>query len=202
MTPLSTAWSQLLPGCEQVGAELLARWSEPHRHYHDLSHLTHSLAALRELGGTARAERLALWFHDAIYTGRPGNDEHDSARLASDLLTGAGLPTAEVQEVHRLVLVTIDHAPDPTDGAGARVSDADLAILGAEPARYLASVASLRAESGTVHDRLWRTSRLARVAELLAADPLFHTAAGRSRWLAAARANLVAEQRSLLAGRG
>ena len=195
---LAAVWAELLPGRSSLGAELLERWSEPHRHYHDTSHLRAALVALDELGGAARAERLAIWFHDAIHTGRPGRDERESAALAVLRLTDGGLAQGEVAEVSRLVLVTIDHSPAADDEAGARVSDADLAILGAAPERYRASVAALRAEAGTDADS-WRAARLARLVALLAAEPLFHTATGRHRWLAIARANLAAEQQALLA---
>ncbi|MFT4110786.1 MAG: hypothetical protein QM633_14395, partial [Propionicimonas sp.] len=73
----------------------------------------------------------------------------------------------------------------------------DLAVLGADPAAYAASVAALRAESPLVPGARWRDARLARLAELLA-GPLFHTATGRRLWSARATANLLAEQRRLL----
>jgi predicted metal-dependent HD superfamily phosphohydrolase len=104
-----------------------------------------------------------------------------------------GVEAAEVAEVVRLVLVTIDHSPAPGDAAGARVSDADLAILGAEPERYRASVQALRAEAAGMDDATWRASRRAALAAFAATTPLFHTALGNSRWEGRARANLAAE---------
>jgi predicted metal-dependent HD superfamily phosphohydrolase len=195
---LEQSWAGLLPGQDALGAELLGRWSEPHRRYHDTTHLAEALDALGALGGTARVERLAIWFHDAVHTGRPGHDETASAELAAVRLAAAGLGPGEVAEVHRLVLVTIDHAPARHDPSGARVSDADIAILGAEPDRYLASVAALREELTAERIIDWRTERLVRLAELLSAEPLFHTDAGRRRWHAQALANLTGEQRALL----
>lgn len=195
---LGRSWAELLPGQDALGAELLARWSEPHRRYHDTSHLAGALEALAQVGGVARPERLAIWFHDAVHTGRPGADERASAALAGERLLHAGLPRHEVAEVSRLVLVTVHHSPAPHDAPGARVSDADLAVLGSAPDAYAASVAALRAEAPAVPEAVWHDARLARLAELLAAEPLFHTTTGRHRWLARARANLVAEQQELL----
>ncbi len=195
---LQRAWTELLPGRPDLGAELLARWSEPHRRYHDTSHLVAALDALSELGGAARTERLAIWFHDAVHAGRPGEDERDSAQLARMRLSGAGLHPDDTAEVARLVLVTVHHSPSPDDPAGARVSDADLAVLGSDPIAYAASVAALRAEAAGTPQDAWREMRLARLAELLTTEPLFHTAAGRHRWLVRARANLFAEQQELL----
>ncbi|MCB0911928.1 MAG: metal-dependent phosphohydrolase [Propionibacteriaceae bacterium] len=197
-TGLDRAWAELLPGQDALGAELLARWREPHRHYHDTSHLAAALGALADVGGVARTERLAIWFHDAVFTGAHGDDERASAALAGDRLLEAGLPRHEVAEVSRLVLVTVHHSPAPEDAPGARVSDADLAVLGSARDAYAASVSALRAEAVAMPEPAWREARLARLAELLAAEPLFHTTTGQRRWLTRARANLVAEQQELL----
>jgi predicted metal-dependent HD superfamily phosphohydrolase len=176
-----------------LGAQLLARWSEPHRHYHDLGHLSHALAALDLLGPASRSEEIALWFHDAIHTSSPGHDEQLSAALAAQELPAAGVEVTEVAEVVRLVLVTIDHRPVLEDAAGARVSDADLAILGADQARYRESVWALRAEAAGLTEDAWRAPRRATLSAFAAKRPLFHTALGNSWWEAPARANLAAE---------
>jgi predicted metal-dependent HD superfamily phosphohydrolase len=190
---LHQRWESVLPGRTRLGAELIARWSEPHRHYHDLGHLSHALAALDLLGPASRSEEIALWFHDAVHTSSPGHDEQLSAALAAQELPAVGVEAAEVAEVVRLVLVTIDHSPAPGDAAGARVSDADLAILGAEPERYRVSVQSLRAEAAAMDEVTWRASRRAALAAFAATRPLFHTALGNSTWEGPARANLAAE---------
>ncbi len=190
---LRQRWESLLPGRAQLGAELMARWTEPHRHYHDLEHLCDTLAALDLLGPASRSEEIALWFHDAVHTSSPGHDEKLSAALAARELPVAGVEDAEVAEVVRLVLVTIGHRPSPEDAPGARVSDADLAILGAEPTRYRASVQALRSEAAGMDEEMWRASRRAALAAFAATRPLFHTALGNSWWEGPARANLTAE---------
>jgi predicted metal-dependent HD superfamily phosphohydrolase len=190
---LRRRWESLLPGRDQLGSQLLARWSEPHRHYHDLAHLSDALTALDLLGPASRSEEIALWFHDAVHTNSPGHDERLSAELAARELPAAGMDAVDVAEVVRLVLVTIDHRPAPGDAAGARVSDADLAILGADPDRYRASVQGLRAEAPAMDEATWRASRRATLATFAATRPLFHTALGTSWWEGPARANLAAE---------
>jgi predicted metal-dependent HD superfamily phosphohydrolase len=190
---LHRRWESVLPGRTRLGADLIARWSEPHRYYHDLGHLSDALAALDLLGPASRSEEIALWFHDAVHTSSPGHDEQLSAALAAQELPAVGVEAAEVAEIVRLVLVTIDHVPAAGDAAGARVSDADLAILGAEPERYQASVLALRAEAASKDEATWRASRRAALAAFAATRPLFHTALGNSRWEGPARANLAAE---------
>lgn len=186
-------WEAVLPGQPDLGAQLIDRWTEPHRRYHDLRHLSETLVALDLLRPAGPLEEVSLWFHDAVHTNTPGTDEHRSAELATQLLPAAGVDATDTAEVVRLVLVTIDHRPAADDPAGARVSDADLAVLAAAPSRYRASVLALRAELAPLDEQAWRASRRASIAAFDEMQPLFHTTVGRSQWEGLARANLAAE---------
>lgn len=197
---LAQAWSVLLPGNPHLGARLIQSWTQPHRRYHGPQHLVDCLAALAELGSSSPTETLALWFHDVIHTSSPGADERASAHLAETELLAAGLLAAQASEVARLVLVTAEHNPAPEDHPGARVSDADLAIIGAAPARYRASVKALRAEYPHLDDAAWQAKRLPRITKLINTRPLFHTERGKDLWSARAAANLRAELVSLHTG--
>lgn len=189
ITTLLQAWNDLLPGHRTLGEDLLARWSHPSRHYHGVLHLTECLSALGQLGALRRTEYVALWFHDAIHTNSPGLDELQSAELAEAALQSI-LPPSEITEVTRLIRLTIDHQPAPDDDSGARVCDADLAVLAAPPARYAASVAQLRAESPALSATEWATARRARLTVLLASEPLFHTPFAHRTWTPLALSNL------------
>lgn len=128
--------------------------------------------------------------------GRPGEDERASAALALRWLPAAGWSGAEAAEVARLVALTEHHRPAAGDGPGARVCDADLAVLGAPPERYRESVAQLRAEQPALDDAQWRAARRAVVEDLLGAHR-YATTTGRELWGARARANLRDELSSL-----
>ncbi|WP_052459722.1 DUF4031 domain-containing protein [Tessaracoccus massiliensis] len=67
--------------------DLLTRWQDPHRHYHDVRHLAQVLTALEELQCTDPVVVLAAWFHDAVYEGVASEDEEASARLAEESLS-------------------------------------------------------------------------------------------------------------------
>ena len=136
---------------------------------------------------------LAAWFHDAVYRGIAGEDEEESARLAEERLEHAGLPADEVDEVARLVRMTADHRPDPDDEAAALLSDADLSVLGGEPAAYSRYLAAVREDFAHIGDADFAAGRAAVVRQLLELDPLFHTARGRELWQDAARRNLQGE---------
>lgn len=95
-----TAWERLrLP--TTLRDDLVARWLEPHRHYHDVRHLAQCLTALGQLGCRDGVVELAAWFHDSVYDGVPGDDEERSAAFAESSLGGL-IPADDVAQVSRL----------------------------------------------------------------------------------------------------
>ena len=186
----------LLP--ETVARDLLARWAEPHRHYHSTRHLVDGLAALEGLGG-GRLERIAFWFHDAVHTNTTPEDEEASAFLAREALSG-WLPSVEVGEVERLVLLTAHHRPEPGDDAGARVSDADLSSLGADEEAYRRNVQGIRAELLHLTDEQWRAGRSAFLHRFLQRERFYITAIAADLWERPARRNLTRELTALQRG--
>ncbi|WP_277208692.1 DUF4031 domain-containing protein [Isoptericola croceus] len=191
-----------------VGEEVVDRWREPHRVYHGRLHLADALDALpllltrREEAGWRAA--VALWFHDAVHDGATPDDEQRSAALTRALLEPLAergrLTSPDLAEIERLVLLTAGHDPDPGDLAGCLVSDADLAVLGADPVRYGRYVAQVRAEYGHVPDPDFRSGRGAVLEQLLtlhSGPGLYRTPAGRHRWGDRAEQNLRAELAAL-----
>jgi predicted metal-dependent HD superfamily phosphohydrolase len=192
---LERAWDGLLPGHSELGAGLLRRWSEPHRHYHDLRHLAQMLDALAILGeGRLPLEvALAAWFHDAVYAGVPGMDERASAALAATELAAAGLESGQVSEVSRLVGLTIDHDPDPADTNGVLLVDADLSILGQPAGRYQMYVRDVRLEHPDLDESSFIVARTRVLGALLNQQTLFRSDLGQRLWLGRARENLTGE---------
>ncbi|MHA7268574.1 DUF4031 domain-containing protein [Arthrobacter sp. HLT1-20] len=202
---LELRWDALLPGQRELGAELLRRWNEPHRHYHCTSHLLAVLESLDLLTNSSPppAVALAAWFHDAIYEGVPGRDEEQSADLARHYLTGLVEPPV-VDEVVRLVRLTVQHTPAANDHAGALLCDADLAILGSAPLRYGQYVTDVRKDYAHIPQDQFNLGRAAVLRQLLALEPLFRTDSGQQLWAAPARRNMSAElaQLNLANGQG
>ncbi|MGK3647774.1 DUF4031 domain-containing protein [Pseudarthrobacter enclensis] len=194
--PLLNRWNTIMAGHDALFLDLLDRWSEPHRHYHGCTHLLSVLEALdllTEPAGPPRTVLLAAWFHDAVYRGAAGQDEEESARLAEDRLTHAGLPEQEVDEVARLVRLTSDHRPEPGDTDGTLLCDADLSILGGGPEEYARYVAAVRKDYAHIGDADFAAGRAAVVRHLLDLDPLFHHPRARDLWQDAAHRNLEGE---------
>lgn len=186
-----------------LGEDLLLRWSEPHRRYHDLTHLQDVLLALDTLavGGEMLSPTvlLAAWFHDSIYDGVAGEDERRSADLAVFQLQRCELAAQLAREVGRLVLTTLPrgHRPAGEELAGGDVRarllvDADLAILAAGRKRYRNYTAGVRAEY-PVPEAVFRRGR-ARILQAYLEKPwIYHTRTAREHWEERARHNLARE---------
>ncbi|MDX3455476.1 hypothetical protein PV396_26665 [Streptomyces sp. ME02-8801-2C] len=182
---------------------LLARYQEPQRHYHTLTHLTAVLDHVDVLertfeeAGTPVPDlalvRLAAWFHDAVYAPDRSENEERSARLAERALSEAGVSPESTAEVARLVRLTVTHAPEPADLAGQVLCDADLAILAAPQDTYAAYTAAVREEYAFVPEDAFRQGRADVLRQLLDLPRLFWTPYGTERWEEAARANIAAE---------
>lgn len=176
---------------DTVQHRLLEMWQEPHRDYHGITHLESGLAALDLLGGT-QLEKIAFWCHDAVHTNTSPDDEHASVDVAEQLLWG-NLTDTELDEVTRLILITIEHRPDAQDAAGARVSDADLVGLALDWDAYEENIEGIRVELPELSGRAWRARRRKQVEDLVGRPQLFFTDYGRDHWEDRARVNLLRE---------
>ncbi|MET8451026.1 hypothetical protein [Streptomyces sp. NPDC005209] len=202
---LRTRWTRALEGARGPGGgpdpvpyadNLLARWQEPQRHYHTLTHLTAVLDhvdVLEKHADDPDVVRLAAWFHDAVYLPDRSENEERSARLAERALAEAGVPEAKAAEVARLVRLTVTHDPAEDDRDGQVLCDADLAILAAPPSAYAVYTAAVREEYHFVPSDAFRAGRAAILGQLLDLPRLFRTPHGRAEWEATARYNLAAE---------
>ncbi|MFV0406588.1 MAG: DUF4031 domain-containing protein [Propioniciclava sp.] len=196
---LHRQWSAAPLAPETVRDNLLTRWQEPHRRYHDVRHLHQTITAADSLGPHDPLVSLALWFHDAVYEGEAGNDEEASAVLAGELLT-EHLPASEVAEVQRLVRLTATHDPESGDLRGARVIDADLSILAVSEARYHVYARDVRRDYADVPEDTFVTGRTMVVQGLLDHPQLYSTDTALRTWEESARRNLTAELNQLATG--
>ena len=176
--------------------ELLAAYTAPARHYHNLTHIEDCLAALARVDDLSAAEREilseAIWWHDVVYDATRSDNEELSAQLAEQHVR------QDIrQEVCRLIRLTKTHDVQSDDRLGAILISIDLSILGAEPARYDAYAAAIRQEFIHVPDPDYRAGR-ARVLRHFAARPvIFPDAVFAARYDRQARKNLARELAAL-----
>jgi predicted metal-dependent HD superfamily phosphohydrolase len=199
---LESRWLELLRGLGvledlAVGAfrELSEHYSSPGRYYHTLAHIKAMLDSLSGCGEQAAQDPsllLAVWFHDAVYDSRATDNEERSAVLADSVLEVLGIAEWLWAEVRRLVLMTKSHQAEPSDLVGQLLLDTDLAILGADTARYDAYAQQIRWEYDWVPDPAYKAARCNVLEGFLQRPRLF----GTSAYIPlepAARANLLRE---------
>ena len=171
---------------------LLARYAEPHRVYHTRRHLEEclsSFASIRVECERPGEVRLALWFHDAIYDTRAGDNEAVSADWAERTLDAAGAAHSIGARVRALVLAT-KHDAMPVIADARWVCDVDLGILGSDHARFGEYEEQIRAEYSWVPEPEYRRARRAVLERLLDRPAIYATPHFRERLEALARANL------------
>jgi predicted metal-dependent HD superfamily phosphohydrolase len=176
--------------------DLVAAYSAPNRHYHNLAHVEDCLGALAGVDDLSATDReiltQAIWWHDVVYDPTRSDNEERSARLAEQHVAG------DIRrEVGRLIRLTRTHRVEPGDRLGAILISIDLSILAAEPSRYDSYAAAIRKEFAHVPEGDYRAGR-SKVLSRFAAQPvIFPDAAFARKYDRRARENLARELASL-----
>jgi predicted metal-dependent HD superfamily phosphohydrolase len=133
---LNRKWQQCwIDRSRQPEIDLLFRlltnaYSKPDRCYHNLNHIQQVLTTIDRFTSQLQdpiAVRLAAWFHDFVYDSQAADNEFQSAKLASELLTELNLAPATIDRVCQLILATQGHQTDAADIDRSIFLDADLA---------------------------------------------------------------------------
>jgi predicted metal-dependent HD superfamily phosphohydrolase len=178
---------------EETFARLSAAYAEPHRAYHDATHIAACLSLLDDaevhaLAGRPEEVEAALWFHDVVYDTHAKDNEERSAELAVVALRDAGARGDAVARVGAHVLATRDHATASEDGR--LVVDIDLSILGAEPAAFERFDEAIRREYEWVEERAYVAGRAAVLRRFLERPFIFATELFRARFETSAGRNI------------
>jgi predicted metal-dependent HD superfamily phosphohydrolase len=190
----SAAWQRV--GARDAGEDLhrrlVACWSERHRHYHTLQHLRECfehLDAVRDLAQEPAQIAIALWFHDAFYDPTRDDNEARSADWARSAALEGGVAQPTALRLHSMVMAT-KHEAIPGDADARLLVDIDLAILGAEAARFDESDAQIRREYAHVPEAQWRIGRARVLRHFLERERLYGTQRFRDLFEARARQNI------------
>ncbi len=141
-----------------VWLDLLNRYTEKHRSYHNLSHIDWMLSRLDRGPEGSDVIELAIWFHDSIYQPLEGDNEAQSARHFSAQF-GNDLSRELADDVVRLIVATDPMQSRSGKADEALIVDIDLSILGAAPADYAAYRKAVRSEYSAVQDTAFAAGR-------------------------------------------
>jgi len=184
-----------------AGEIVMCRYAEPHRHYHNLSHVAECLGLLDEHGSGAddpEAVEMAMWFHDVIYDIRSSDNEARSALFAGDALRSLYLSPEKIKVIESLILAT-GHQTSSELADERLVCDIDLSILGQPESVYDAYALAILEETGLSEDDFARP-RSDFLQHMLLKETIFHTNPFRVLFETQARANLRRELERLRPG--
>lgn len=207
---LEARWRNLLKSYQidqQVGIplfqEILAAYSEPHRHYHNLSHLNHMFQELEtyevdscEVGPASRVtnEMLwAVWYHDFIYKPGASSNEKKSAIKAKESMRKLKIQQASIDKVIELIITTENHQSNSDCINTQLFLDADMAVLGTDQANYLRYCEAIRQEHSGIPDFLFNRGRKQFLISVLKQETIFVSSYFGEKYELKARTNIEAE---------
>jgi predicted metal-dependent HD superfamily phosphohydrolase len=176
-------------GSETVLKDLLARYNEPHRGYHNLTHIVAMLDELELVGENDSAVALAIWFHDAVYDPKAKDNEEQSAQLAKDWIKQIGLPDLLGEQVNDLVMDT-KHTAVPVNRAAQILVDIDLMVLGKPEKEFDAYEVRIRKEYEWVPQPDFCAGRSKILQSFLDRPSIYSTKLFRDKYESVARKNL------------
>lgn len=174
---LVARWNSLLT---RLGAEsgrhfrilddLLTRYGEPQRVFHNASHISNMLGG----GEKDVVLELAIWYHDAVFDPTRTNNEELSAELAEKNLSQIGLKSKLISQVLDSVLSTKTH--NAKDKIQEKLIDLDLNILGASEKDYARYRQAIRLEYAWVPDEIYQYQRSLVMQRFLDRETIFYAA--------------------------
>jgi predicted metal-dependent HD superfamily phosphohydrolase len=140
--------------------DILQRYGEPHRKYHNIGHINHCLAefeTVRHLALDANALELAIWYHDAVYEIQANDNEERSASLASEVMNNFSLPLELIEKVENIIIAT-KHSAVPEDYDAKLMLDIDISNIG-DGEKFKEANKLIREEYSSVPDNLFKNGR-------------------------------------------
>lgn len=177
--------------------KLVVLYSEKHRYYHHLDHLSQMLQELLAIKPVIKdweATLFALFYHDIIYKPRAEDNELKSAEFAAYSLKAFGASKELIIKTKAFILATITHTLDDVqDSDLAYFLDADLSILGQPPHIYQRYVENIRKEYCHYSDEDFQKGRRSLLRSFLQNDTLFKTKWFKEKYEEKARKNIKKE---------
>ncbi|MFZ4631811.1 MAG: N-methyl-D-aspartate receptor NMDAR2C subunit [Patescibacteria group bacterium] len=112
--------------------DLLERYNEPHRKYHNLGHINHCLAELNSVWLWTEEPSvlaLAIWYHDAIYDIGANDNEERSADLVEGVMRDFLLAEDLITKVRDIIIAT-KHLEVPKSFDAKLMLDIDISNIG------------------------------------------------------------------------
>ncbi|WP_051203325.1 HD domain-containing protein [Hugenholtzia roseola] len=181
---------------DAIFEDLIRRYSEKHRAYHNLVHLVDIFNSLKNITFLDKNSiYFSVFFHDAIYQPLKQDNEMQSAELALSKLEKFKfyLKNNELEKIKHYILATQKHQlqkEDKEEEDLAYFLDADLKILGSETESYQIYTQAIRKEYQIVPDFLYKRGRKKALTHFLAQEKIYKTAFFYEKYENQARKNI------------
>lgn len=207
MPELKATWDKLTAKSNQAAtmaawADLIARYTEADRAYHNREHLAELLAFAHHYRKAIKRFDLLCWaifYHDVIYVpGNRANEEH-SALMAENWLPKLGVSEQDVAVVASWIRASASHVLPAAASSedGQLFLDMDMAILGASEQRYRDYVRQVRKEFRKFPNFLYKPGRRKVLTHFLAQERIYKSQQFFDRFEEAARKNIAWELENL-----
>ena len=165
--------------------DLVSRYDEPQRYYHNLGHITALLQLYFQYENQLAQPDIVLFsifYHDAVYMPGRSDNELQSALLAARALGQMGVPENSIEEVSLYIRATRQHQlPEDADPDLKLFIDFDLSILAADLEAYKEYVLRVRKEYGNLSDEHFTQGRSVFLQYLLQQEHIFYSNSFRAK---------------------
>jgi predicted metal-dependent HD superfamily phosphohydrolase len=195
-------WNRCFADAEGEGpatiyADLVGRYSEPHRRYHTCDHITHCLKQVdlaADLMDNCDAVEVGLWFHDAIYKPGAADNELKSAQLFEEITNDK--QSSLKQSVYDLIMVT-KHPEHPKCLDEKFMVDIDLSSFALPWGVFIQDSQAVREEFAHVSDESFFAGHLKFLNSLVKRPTFFFTDFFQTRYEAIAKKNITRYMKDL-----
>jgi predicted metal-dependent HD superfamily phosphohydrolase len=177
-----TAFSKKEELKQQLWEEIVYRYSEQHRHYHNLSHIGFLFnwcdKYLDQINNPA-VIGFAIIYHDIIYDTYRQDNEELSAELAGEHLTQLNINSKLLKSIKEFIIASKDHLVNessPMKEDLALFLDFDMAILGSEKDYYKMYSEKIRQEYAKYPDEVYKPGRKLALQKMLEMPQIFNSA--------------------------
>lgn len=186
---------------QPVKENLLERYNEPHRVYHNQQHLYDCFVKFDKIKDKLEFPEeveAAIWFHDAVYTPVSGKNEEKSVQLMHTMLYNeCGVSYRVRKHIDHLIMATKhknDYTPFLLDEMF--FLDIDMSILGESEEVYNKYSAGIRLEYGFIPIAIYQEKRSEVLRGFLGRENIYYTVPFRDLYQAQAEKNILRELRS------
>jgi predicted metal-dependent HD superfamily phosphohydrolase len=172
--------------------EIKTAYSQPERHYHNLSHIRHMLgesSAIATQLAVPDVYYFSLFYHDIIYNVKKQDNEEQSAKLAVQRAIETGLGVKGIELCRQQILATKTHSFTENSDTN-YLTDIDLSVLGATPEDYEHYTVAIRKEYRIYPGFLYKKGRRKVLKHFLEMRTIFKTQFFQEKYEGQAKANL------------